>query len=156
MGGLAGLLLGAAACNGAASASTPGAVRAAESTMSKSGTRPPMWRVMLSARAGVSPAEVDQFLTSEVLPALTTSSRVGNASTFVSADATYSVQLEVYSWGDPGANLATEIFSASGGASEAERLQSLFSKYFDVRSASLQYYRPDLSLARGILGKVRQ
>jgi hypothetical protein len=158
MGALAGLLLGAAGCDAAAhSAPAPDAVRTAAATPSRPGsTRAPLWRVMLSAKAGAPAEEVDKFLKSEVIPALANNAKVGNASTFVAAEGpTYIVQLEVHSWGDPGANLAFEIFSSSRGASEAQRLQELFTKYFDARSASVLYYRPELSLSRGGLGKVQ-
>src|SRR4051812_37770838 len=95
----------------------------------------PRQRLLLIAKATVTAATAETYLTTQVFPVLAGSSRVDEVTTFVDAKGIYYVEIELKTLSPANLGLALDLLSAGSSQTKAQAIIDQLSKYFDITAS---------------------
>ncbi|MEO7729669.1 MAG: hypothetical protein ABIY55_01765 [Kofleriaceae bacterium] len=144
---------GLAACETTAAA-TSAEDRAAAAAPTQTFVRRPVQHLLFTAKPSASPADVEAYFKTNLLPALAADPRIGDVATYVDKSGTYIVEAELRTVAPAGLSLALDVLGIGRTQAQAQALIDGFAKFFDVANTQQLFPRADLSVSRLVLGTV--
>jgi hypothetical protein len=109
------------------------------------------------ARKGQNTEDIEALFKTHVLPILKKDNRVENVSIYVTKGdnvPVYGLQVDLRTWDMPAPNLAFAILSADLDSAAAATFRENLMKLVDLDSATVLYFKPELSISRDVAGAV--
>jgi hypothetical protein len=153
----AGLLIVAAISGGCDASRVPASERAMAASVSVTQTfiARPRQHLLFTAKPSASPAAVEAYYKTNILPAVARDRRIGEVAVYVDGKTgQYIVELELRTPTAADRSLAIDVLAVGKTFDQGEQLLDGFAKYFDVRNAQQLTPRGDLSISRSVVGSV--